>query len=249
MQRDSPFTEIGDGAGDLGDGSAEPVDRGNDHGVSGPGIVEQGDQSRPGRLTVITVPVLGIAGTLWVACALVIAERIGKAVRIPAKDTLLSHAAYVTGRGRGFAVHEALDQIGAVIGPLTVAGVLALTGDDYGPALGILALPGVAALALLVWLRLRVPDPAGYEPERDPSRIPHPASDLPDIQHQRRARLPRAFWVYCSFTATTLVGFATFGVLSFHIVTRGVLPAAAVPLIYAAAMAADAAVALVSGWA
>ena len=200
-------------------------------------------------LTVITVPVLGIAGTLWVACALVIAERIGKAVRSPAKDTLLSHAAHVTGRGRGFAVHEALDQIGAVIGPLTVAGVLALTGDDYGPALGILALPGVAALALLVWLRLRVPDPAGYEPEPDPSRTPHPASDLPDIQHQRRAPLPRAFWVYCSFTATTMVGFATFGVLSFHMVTRGVLPAAAVPLIYAAAMAADAAVALVSGWA
>jgi len=200
-------------------------------------------------LTVITVPVLGIAGTLWVACALVIAERIGKAVRSPAKDTLLSHAAHVTGRGRGFAVHEALDQIGAVIGPLTVAGVLALTGDDYGPALGILALPGVAALALLVWLRLRVPDPAGYEPEPDPSRTPHPTSDLPDLQHQRRAPLPRAFWVYCSFTATTMVGFATFGVLSFHMVNRGVLPAAAVPLIYAAAMAADAAVALISGWA
>ena len=110
------------------------------------------------------------------ACALVIAERIGKAVRSPAKDTLLSHAADVTGRGRGFAVHEALDQIGAVIGPLTVAGVLALTGDDYGPALGILALPGVAALALLVWLRLRVPDPAGYEPTRS---ITHPAARQP----------------------------------------------------------------------
>ena len=136
-------------------------------------------------LTVITVPVLGIAGTLWVACALVIAERIGKAVRSPAKDTLLSHAAHVTGRGRGFAVHEALDQIGAVIGPLTVAGVLALTGDDYGPALGILALPGVAALALLVWLRLRVPDPAGYEPET--RSISHPAPGRRPAGHSASA--------------------------------------------------------------
>lgn len=68
-------------------------------------------------LTVVTVPLLGIAGALWVACALVIAERVGKAVRGPAKDTLLSHAASVTGRGRGFAVHEALDQVGAMIGP------------------------------------------------------------------------------------------------------------------------------------
>lgn len=62
-------------------------------------------------LTVVTVPLLGIAGALWVACALVIAERVGKAVRGPAKDTLLSHAASVTGRGRGFAVHEALEQL------------------------------------------------------------------------------------------------------------------------------------------
>ena len=120
-------------------------------------------------LTVITVPLLGIAATLWVAGALIVAERVGKAVRSPAKDTLLSHAAHQTGRGRGFAVHEALDQIGAVIGPLTVAGMLGVTGGDYGPALGILALPGTAALALLIWLRLRVPDPAGYEPAPSPN--------------------------------------------------------------------------------
>lgn len=107
-------------------------------------------------LTVVTVPLLGIAGALWVACALVIAERVGKAVRGPAKDTLLSHAASVTGRGRGFAVHEALDQVGAMIGPLTVAGMLAITGNAYAPALGVLTLPGGAALALLLWLQRRV---------------------------------------------------------------------------------------------
>jgi hypothetical protein len=92
----------------------------------------------------------------------------------------LSHAASVTGRGRGFAVHEALDQIGAVIGPLTVAGVLAITGNDYGPALGVLALPGAAALALLVWLRLRVPDPARYEGATEPTPAPHPTGEVAD---------------------------------------------------------------------
>jgi len=70
---------------------------------------------------VLTVPPLGVVGTLRVACALVIAERAGKAVRGPAKDTLLAHATGATGRGRGLAVHQALDQVGAVIGPLTVA--------------------------------------------------------------------------------------------------------------------------------
>ena len=194
-------------------------------------------------LTIVTVPVLGIAATLWVACALVIAERIGKAVRSPAKDTLLSHASAVTGRGRGFAVHEALDQIGAIIGPLTVAGVLAITGNDYGPALGVLAAPGVAALALLVWLRLRVPEPAEYEPH---AVVPKPQVAVVE-DDQRRDRLPLAFWGYCAFTATTMIGFATFGVLSFHMVTHGMLSASAVPLVYAAAMGADAVAALLSG--
>ncbi|BCI87408.1 hypothetical protein NIIDMKKI_26140 [Mycobacterium kansasii] len=87
-------------------------------------------------LTLITVPLLGVAGALWVACSLVIAERVGKAVRSPAKDTLLSHAASVTGRGRGFAVHEALDQVGAVIGPLTVAGCLPSPATTTRPRSG-----------------------------------------------------------------------------------------------------------------
>ncbi|MFE1849344.1 hypothetical protein [Streptomyces sp. NPDC059489] len=84
-------------------------------------------------LTAVSVPVLGLTGVLWVACILVVAERVGKAVRSPAKDTLLSHATAATGWGRGFAEHEAMDQVGALLGPLTVAGVLALTGDDYAP--------------------------------------------------------------------------------------------------------------------
>ncbi|MFB7452704.1 MFS transporter [Streptomyces sp. NPDC056194] len=193
-------------------------------------------------LTVASVPLLGAAGVLWVACALVIAERVGKAVRSPAKDTLLSHAAAATGRGRGFAVHEAMDQVGALIGPLLVAGVLALTGGDYGPALGVLALPGLAVLGLLYRLRARVPDPEAYEREAAATAVP--ASD-----HQAGdRRLPREFWTYAAFTATTTTGLATFGVLSFHLVQRHLLSAAWVPVLYAAAMAVDALAALATGW-
>nr|WP_024127038.1 MFS transporter [Streptomyces sp. F8]AHE39759.1 Major facilitator superfamily [Streptomyces sp. F8] len=194
-------------------------------------------------LTVITVPVLGLASALWVACALVIAERVGKAVRSPAKDTLLSHATAVTGRGKGFAVHEAMDQIGAIIGPLVVAGVLAATGDDYAPALGVLALPGLAVLVLLFWLRARVPDPTRYE-------IPAPAPTAETAKETpARERLPRAFWIYAAFTAATMSGFATFGVLSFHLIKEHLLTTAAVPVLYAGAMAVDAVTALATGWA
>ncbi|PPJ20358.1 MFS transporter [Nocardia nova] len=188
-------------------------------------------------LTVVSVPLLGLAGVLWVAAALVIAERVGKAVRSPAKDTLLSHATTVTGRGRGFAVHEALDQVGAVAGPLTVAAVLSATGDDFTPALTMLAIPGAATLLLLVRIRIRVPDPARYEPAA--------AAPRPGIS---RVPLPRRFWLYCLFTAVSMLGATTYGVLSLHMVAAGVFTAATVPVVYAAAMGADAVAALASGW-
>ncbi|MEU1623781.1 MFS transporter [Streptomyces sp. NPDC020096] len=211
-------------------------------------------------LTVVSVPPLGVVGTLWAACVLVVAERVGKAVRSPAKDTLLSHATAATGRGRGFAVAQALDQTGALIGPLTVAGVLAATGGDYAPALLVLAAPGAAVLAVLLWLRARVPNPAAYEPVGPPAPetarpeppSPREASPAPapgDGGTTPGAPLPRAFWLYAAFTGVTTCGLATFGVLSFHLVHRGLLPVAAVPVLYAGVMLADALSALATGWA
>lgn len=206
-------------------------------------------------VTVVSVPLLGVVGVLWAAAALVIAERVGKAVRSPAKDTLLSHATAVTGRGRGFAVHEALDQIGALLGPLVVAGMLALTGGEYGPALAVLAVPGVGVMALLLWLRARVPDPATYEEEPDatPDAVPGPAPAAlaPDAAPRAGwlAALPRTFWIYATFSALAILGFATFGLVSFHMVEADVVPVAWVPVVYAAAMVADALAAVASGWA
>lgn len=219
-------------------------------------------------LTVISVPTLGLSGILWVTCALVILERIGKAVRSPAKDTMLSFAAAVTGRGRGFAVQEALDQIGAVIGPLVVAGMLVVTGNQFGPSLAVLALPGVATMALLVWLCARVPHPIEYEysarsreqesyrPEMvggdsegrmSPAFAP-PGATPTGSSATASTRLPRVFWVYSVFTGVTMLGFATFGVLSFHMEVRGILPVAAVPALYAGVMLVDALFALATGW-
>lgn len=191
-------------------------------------------------LTVITVPFLGVVGVLWAAAALVIAERVGKAVRSPAKDTLLSHATAVTGRGRGFAVHEAMDQVGAVAGPLAVAAMLFLFGGDFGPTLALLAIPGVGVVLLLLWLRARVPEPARYE-------VQAPAVK-PVVSQGFLRSLPTSFWMYSGFSAATMVGFTTFGVLSFHQVQQGIVPVAMVPVIYAAAMVADAASALITGW-
>lgn len=187
-------------------------------------------------ITIVSVPLLGLGGPLGVACLLVLAERFGKAVRTPARDTMLAAASADLGRGRTFAVHEALDQSGALIGPLAVAGVLALH-DGYRTAFAVLAVPGVAALAVLAYLRRAVPRPGSYDPDVRPTQT------RPVSFHG----FSRRYWQYAAFSAATLAGFATFAVLAYHLERRHVVSAATIPLLYAVAMGAAALAALGSG--
>jgi len=197
-------------------------------------------------MTVIAVPLMGLTSIVWIVAGLIIAERAGKALRRPAKDVILSHATSAIGRGRGFAVHEALDQFGAVAGPLAVAAAFAVTGR-YAPTFGMLAVPGIAVIVLILWLKRRVPDPAVYEPT-----VAWAAEGLKPAAGRRAARrgqpsLGRPFWWYLAFATTTTVGYSTFGVLSFHLVQEDLVSTAMVPVIYAAAMAVDALAALAAG--
>src|SRR6185295_4522188 len=139
-----------------------------------------------------------------------------------------------------FALHEAMDQTGAFSGPLLVAAMVALGG--YGLGFGVLAVPAAAALGLLTWLRRAVPDPAAYAAgPAPPSPAPEPAAAPPGARAGAApAHLSPAFWRYTAFSALTMLGFATFPVLGFHLVHRGVLPAGLVPVVYATAMGADA---------
>ena len=94
---------------------------------------------------------------------MILLERLGKAVRSPSKSALLAHVAGAVGRGRGFGVHKALDQVGAFAGPLLVA---ARGGREprSGPGMAVLAVPGAIAMVLLLTLRRRVPDPERLRP-------------------------------------------------------------------------------------
>lgn len=198
-------------------------------------------------LTAVSVPLLGITDALWIACLLVLAERLGKAVRSPAKDTMLAEAGSALGQGKAFALHEALDQVGALVGPLLVGAALALSGS-YGAGFMLLAVPGLAAMLILFWLRRRVPDPAVYEvPDLQPAAV-GPVPGSPGPVSGKASPMPRQYWMYAAFSSLTMFGYATFGLLSFHLVATGLLPPALVPVLYAAAMGVDAVAALVSGW-
>src|SRR5438270_12431485 len=75
-------------------------------------------------LTMVCVPLMALSGSLATASALYNGERFGKAVRSPSRDTMLAHASAVVGVGRTFGLHEALDQTGALVGPLVIALIL-----------------------------------------------------------------------------------------------------------------------------
>jgi MFS family permease len=209
-------------------------------------------------LTAVCVPALAVtpflAGAgLAVACVLILAERIGKAVRSPAKSTLLAYAAGAVGMGKGMAVHKALDQAGAVAGPLLVAAVAAVAGALW-PAFAVLIVPAAAALIVLVLLRRRIGDPATLgAATADPTTLDTPATPniIPTSNPDPRARtrrLPTVFWLFAASAGAATAGLVTFGVISFHLTRDDVVPVAAVPLIYAAAMAAEALAALITGW-
>ncbi len=188
-------------------------------------------------ITMVAVPLLAVVGALWPAAALVVLERFGKAVRTPARDTMLAQASTDMGRGRAFAIHEALDQSGALIGPLVVAAAIAVIGGlRWGFA--VLAVPAVAALVVLGRVRTAVPRPDAYE---------HGDGDHAS-EDRSSARLPVRFWLYAGFAALNMFGFATWGVLAFHLQTRGVVPTSVIPVMYALAMGLAAVGALASGW-
>ena len=76
----------------------------------------------------VSVPLLSLAGIWQIAALFIILERIGKAIRSPARDTILSQASSQIGTGFGFGLHEAMDQIGAVSGPLIFTVLFLLIG-------------------------------------------------------------------------------------------------------------------------
>jgi MFS family permease len=149
---------------------------------------------------------------------------------------MLAHAGAATGRGRAFSVHKALDQVGSFLGPLLVSAAITL-GWGYRGGFAVLAVPGLLAAGALFTLHRFVPRPASYDETPDPVQ-----------QVALRASLTPAFWHYAIFTALMMIGFATFGVLGYHLEARDVVPPAVVPLVYAVAMAAGALGALGSGW-
>jgi MFS family permease len=180
-------------------------------------------------VNLIVVPALAFAGSWWMAAILVAAERTGKSVRGPARDVLLSEATHKVGHGWGFGLHTALDQTGAVIGPLYVALAVARSGGFSSAFLG-LAVPAAAAVVTLTLARVWFPSRGAEAPEQ----IEQP-------------QLPGIFWKYVAAAGLLACGFVDFPLLAYHFQKTGVVSETGIPLLYSGAMAMNALSALAFG--
>jgi MFS family permease len=182
-------------------------------------------------LNLFAVPLLALAGNWQVASALLVLERLGKGLRTPARDAMLSHAVTQVGRGWGFGFHAAMDQAGAMVGPLIIAGVLYFKG---GYRQGFVALLGPAVLAMLVLIVA-----ARLYPQ--PQRL---ESETPALDPKG---LARPYWYFTAAAALIAAGYADFPLIAYHFQQKAVLSSEMIPIFYALAMGADALASLVLG--
>jgi len=187
-----------------------------------------------GYALIFAIPLLGFANTWQIAAIFIILERMGKAIRSPARDTILSHATKQVGRGLGFGLHEALDQVGAIIGALIFSFVL-LFKDKYQAGFAILWIPAILTLVFLIIAKTKYPSTEEFETPKK--------SEGQNI----KGRLPKAFWFYTFFIFLAVGGFANFQLISFHFKTQSIIKDYQIPLFYAVAMAVDGVVALLIG--
>lgn len=184
-------------------------------------------------LQMVSVPALALTGSWQAAAVLIVLERVGRAIRNPPRDVMLSHAAKnIGGYGWTFGIHEACDQFGAMFGPLVVALVLARHGS-YHEAFAVLLVPALINLALVWTARWLYPKPEDLE-----QALAVPSTGT---------AFSRTFWIYLAGAALVAVGFADYPLLAYHFARTGNVSGSWIPVFYAVAMAVSGTASLVLG--
>lgn len=202
-------------------------------------------------LDIIAVPALALVGEHgWIAaCVLLVIQRMGKAIKKPAKDTIMSFAASQEGVGKSFGIQEVLDQIGAFIGPVLLYLVMLFktegtTFEIYSTCFAVLAIPGAITLILLIVTRCKFPNPEHFEPE--------PKEYVP-------FKIKKEFILYIAGISLFAFGFIDYSIIIMHVSrtyshlasglseTSALVSTGSLPLLYAGAMLVDAVAALFFG--
>lgn len=171
-------------------------------------------------LGALSKPLFALAPNMSVVLSARLLDRLGKGMRGAPRDALVADITPPEVRGAAFGLRQALDTVGAFVGPLLAAGLMLLWADDFRAVFWVAMVPGVMAVALLLF-GLREP---GQPPG---ARRPNP------ITRQNLKRLDASYWgVVAVGAAFTLARFSeAFLVLRAR---QGGVPLALVPLVMVA---------------
>lgn len=167
-------------------------------------------------LNLFAVPAMALAGNWYAAAGLIFAERIGRALRKPTVDAMLSYTTARYGRGWVYAVNTALDETGATLGPLLIAAVLMLKGD-YRTGYALLLVSSVLAIGCLLAARLKFPLP----------------SRLEEGPTATARGFGRAYYLYMAAGACFAAGLLSYELVAYHLSTTGAVAAPWIPLLLA----------------
>lgn len=182
-------------------------------------------------INLLAVPFLALAGNWPLAATLMVLERFGKAIRNPSKDAMLSYATHKVGRGWGFGLHEAMDQIGAILGPLIVSAVLYYRGS-YRESFALLLIPALCALSVLTVARLLYPHPEDLEIKN---------------KSIKSEGFTKQYWLYIAAICCIAAGYVDFPLIAYHFKKVSLIPDVWIPIFFAIAMAAEGISALIFG--
>jgi MFS family permease len=183
-------------------------------------------------LNVFSVPLLAFTNNYLIAGILVLLERLGKAIRTPSRDTIISFIGAKYGSGISFGIHEFLDQIGALSGPLLVFLILSLSKNNYKLSFLILIIPAILCLIFLFWTKIKF-------------------SNISEIEIRGKRyesfKSSKKFWIYTIAIGFVSFGFIDFALISYHYKKINLFEPNIIAILYSIAMITDAISSIILG--
>jgi MFS family permease len=182
-------------------------------------------------ITLVAVPLTGLANSWQMVAALIFAERLGKAIRAPARDTIISYAAKKVGSGYSYGLHEAMDQIGGLSGPILIS-IFFYFKLGYQVSFMLLVVPAIVAMALLFAAQRLIPHPERMEKGGD---------------GDGEIKVTKNLWIYIVAVSLVGMGYSDFPLIAYHAKKHAIMADGLIPLLYSLTMVVTAVSALVFG--
>ena len=183
-------------------------------------------------LNAFSVPLLAFTNNYLIAGILILLERLGKAIRTPSRDTIISFIGAKYGSGISFGIHEFLDQIGALSGPLLVFLILSLSKNNYKLSFLILIIPAILCLIFLFWTKMKF-------------------SNISEIEIRGKRyesfKSSKKFWIYTIAIGFVSFGFIDFALISYHYKKINLFEPNIIAILYSIAMITDAISSIILG--